>query len=88
MLYIGVVLHAYLVCGKWVNRICNITLTKCLEHLQQGWTRPVEMTESEREQAKCKLKNLDMNNLQSNMLKQHWALFHSMLGAISFPKKT
>jgi len=28
-------------------------------------------------------KNLDINNLQSNMLKQHWAPFCHLLGKIS-----
>ena len=54
-----------------VNRTFNTTLTERLQHLQQG--KFVEMTEWEREKRNAKSKNLDMNNLQSNLLKQHWA---------------
>jgi len=32
-----------------VNRTVNTTLTERLQHLQQGWLRLFEMTESERD---------------------------------------
>jgi len=41
-----------------VNRTFNTTLIETLQHLQQIWSRHVEMTESERDKQKGKLKKL------------------------------
>jgi len=61
--------------------------TERLQYLQKGWTKLFEMTECERDKQNANWENLDINNLQSNLLKQRWdhfltyrAPFHSMLG--------
>jgi len=55
-----------------VNRTFKVTPTERLKHLQQGWSRLVEMTESERDKqnTNCFHNNLNINNLQSNLFKQ------------------
>ena len=50
-----------------VNRTFTTTPTERLQHLQQGWARPFETTESERDKQNAKWENLDTNNLQSNL---------------------
>ena len=52
--------------------------------LQQGWARLVEMREikSKSKMGTAFVKNLDMNNLQWNLQKQHRAPFFILSGAI------
>ena len=40
------------------------------------------MTESEKDKQNANRENLDINNLQSNLLKQHWASVSNLWGAI------
>ena len=40
------------------------------------------MTESERDKQNANWENLDINNLQSNLLKQHWAPVSNLPGGI------
>jgi len=72
-----------------VNRTFNTMLTQRLQHLMKCWARLFEMTQRERGRQNATWENLDINNLQSNLLKQHldhfltYRLpFHSMLGTI------
>jgi len=41
------------------------------------------MTESERDKENAISINVDMNNMQSNLSKQHWTQFSNLTGAIS-----
>jgi len=53
--------------------------------LAKVWVMLVEMSKRVRERSKVETaftKNLDLNNLESNLLKQHWAPFCSSLGTI------
>ena len=67
----GVVLHVHPVRGE-SHIQHNTTLTEWLQHFQQNWARLFEMTESERDKQNANWESLDMNNLESNLLKQHW----------------
>jgi len=53
-----------------------------MQHLQKSWVRRFEMTESEMDKQNVNWENLDINNLQSNLLKQLRAPFSNILGAI------
>jgi len=66
-----------------VNRTFTTMLAEKLQHLQQSWARDFEMTESERDKQNANGDNLDINSLQSNLLKQHRELFSNLSGAIS-----
>ena len=82
----GVVLHTHPVRGE-LQIHHN---AERLQHLQYGWARLFEMTESGRCKQKANWENLDVKSLQSNLLKQYrghhflsyQAPFISMLGTI------
>ena len=65
------------------NHTFNTTLTEWLQHLQESWARLFEMTESERDKQNANWENIDINNLQSNLQKQHWAPVSNLSGAIN-----
>jgi len=65
-----------------VNRTFNTMITERLHHLQNGWARLFEMAECERDKQNVNWENLDINDLQSNLLKQHWNHFQTYLASI------
>ena len=82
-----------LICATWglffahiqfvVNRTFTTMLIVRLQHWQQSWVGLFDMTESQGDNWNANWENLDTNNLQSNLLKQHWAPFSNFLGTIS-----
>jgi len=66
-----------------MNHTFTTKRTERLQYLQQGWARLCETTESERDKQNANRENLDINNLQSNLLKQHWAPFYNLSDTIS-----
>ena len=78
--HMAVVLHVHPVCGEsHIHHNANWEAATLAARLGKIF----EIIECERDKLNANWGNLDINNLQSNLLKQHWTPFSNFPGAIS-----